>query len=148
MARVVYVDTEAVPYIEDISIGAHRLHGDEPSEAGGADVGPGPYEFLLAALGACTCITVRMYAESRHWPLEAVHISLMHAKAHADDCAACETEVRMIDKIEMTISLTGDLSEDQQRRLREIAGRCPVHRTLTCTTQIHTTFTPNQTPES
>ena len=139
MARVVYVDTEAVPYLEDIAIGGHRLHGDEPSEAGGGDAGPSPYEFLLAALGTCTCITVRMYAQSRHWPLVAVHISLTHAKVHADDCAASATEVRMLDRIDMAISLLGDLSEDQRRRLLEIAGRCPVHRTLTSTIEIHTT---------
>jgi len=148
LARVVCVDTEAVPYLEDISIGDHRLTGDEPGEAGGADAGPGPYEFLLAALGTCTCITVRMFAERRHWPLEAVHISLMHAKVHADDCVACETEIRMIDRIEMEISLTGDLSEDQRRRLLEIAAQCPVHRTLTSTIHIHASFTPNETPES
>jgi putative redox protein len=139
LARVVYVDTEAVPWLEDISIGAHRLQGDEPAEAGGADAGPSPYEFLLAALGTCTCITVRMYAQSKHWPLEAVHISLTHAKVHADDSAASGVEVRMLDRIEMAISLIGDLSADQQYRLLEIAARCPVHRTLTSTIQIHTT---------
>ena len=102
-------------------------------------------EFLLAALGTCTCITVRMYAQSKRWPLETVHISLTHAKVHADDCAASATKVRMLDKIEMAISLIGNLSEDQQRRLLEIAARCPVHRTLTSTIQIHTTFTPHET---
>jgi putative redox protein len=144
MARVVYVDTQAVPWLEDISIGAHKLQGDEPGEAGGADAGPSPYEFLLAALGTCTCITVRMYAQTKHWPLEAVHISLTHSKIHADDSVASATEVRMLDKIVMAISLIGDLSEDQQRRLLDVAARCPVHRTLTATIQIETTSTPSE----
>jgi putative redox protein len=145
LARVVYVDSEAEPWLEDISIGSHRLQGDEPDEAGGADAGPSPYEFLLAALGTCACITVRMYAQNRSWPLEGVHISLTHAKVHADDCVASATEVRMLDHIEMAISLIGDLSTDQQRRLLQIAGRCPVHRTLTSAIQINTTFLPNET---
>jgi putative redox protein len=138
MSRVVTVDTAQPPYLENISVGVHRLQGDEPNDAGGTDAGPNPYEFLLAALGTCTCISVRMYAERRRWPLEAVHITLTHAKVHADDCAACDGEIRMIDNVELEISLTGDLSEDQRERLLEIAGRCPVHRTLTSTVQIHT----------
>lgn len=138
MSRRVYVDTARSLYVEEIVVGGHRLLADEPSEAGGTDAGPGPYELLLAALGTCTCITVRMYAERRHWPLDAVHVVLRHAKVHPDDCVACETEVRMIDQIEMEITLTGDLSGDQQQRLLEIASKCPVHRTLTSQVKIHT----------
>jgi uncharacterized OsmC-like protein len=138
LSRVVYVDTADPPYLEHVSIGAHRIEADEPGDAGGDDLGPGPYELLLAALGTCTSITVRMYAERKQWPLEAVHIALSHAKVHADDCAACDTEIRTIDCIEMEILLTGDLTEDQQRRLLEIASRCPVHRTLTSAVQIRT----------
>jgi putative redox protein len=142
LSRVVYVDSAGTPYLEDISVGEHRLQADEPNEAGGTDAGPGPYEFMLAALGTCTCISVRMYAERKQWPLEAVQIALRHANVHADDCAACDTELRTIDQIEMEISLTGNLSEGQQRRLLEIARRCPVHRTLISTVQIQTRAVP------
>jgi putative redox protein len=120
------------------SVGPHLLRGDEPSDAGGTDAGPNPYEFLLAALGTCTSITVRMYAERKQWPLEGVHIRLSYAGVHAEDCAECDTEVRMVSVIEMEISFLGNLSEDQQRRLIEIANKCPVHRTLTNTIQIST----------
>ncbi len=79
-----------------------------------------------------------MYAEHRHWPLEAVHVALTHAKVHADDCVACETEVRRVDQIEMEMTLTGGLSGDQRKKLVEIAGKCPVHRTLTSQVKIDT----------
>lgn len=138
MSRKVCVETTRTPYVEEIRVGGHRLLADEPSEAGGTDAGPSPYELLLAALGTCTCITVRMYAERKHWPLEAVHVTLTHAKVHSDDCVACEAEVRLIDRIEMEISLTGALSGEQRQRLVEIAGKCPVHRTLTSEIKIHT----------
>ncbi len=138
MSRRVYVNTTRPPYVEEVSVGSHRLLADEPSEAGGTDAGPGPYEFLLAALGTCTCITVRMYAERKHWPLEAVRVAVTHAKVHSDDCVACETEVRSMDRIEMEITLTGPLSPEQRQRLLDIAGKCPVHRTLTSEVKIHT----------
>lgn len=138
MSRRVCVDSMRSPYAEEIRVGGHRLLADEPSEAGGMDMGPGPYELLLAALGTCTCVTVRMYAERKHWPLEAVHVALTHAKVHAEDCVACETEVRSLDQIEMEISFTGELSDDQRQRLLAIAGKCPVHRTLTSQVRINT----------
>ena len=102
------------------------------------DAGPNPYELLLAALGTCTCITVRMYAERKHWLLEAVQVTLTHAKVHAEDCVACETEAKSLDQIEVEISLTGDLSGEQRQRLLAIAGKCPVHRTLTSQVRIST----------
>ncbi|HEV2271865.1 MAG TPA: OsmC family protein [Steroidobacteraceae bacterium] len=138
MSRRVCVDTTRPPYVEEILVGSHRFRADEPSDAGGTDAGPGPYELLLAALGTCTCITVRMYAERKHWPLEAVRVVLTHAKVHAEDCVACETEVRSLDQIEMEISFTGELSDDQRQRLLAIAGKCPVHRTLTSQVRINT----------
>lgn len=138
MSRKVYVSTMRPPYVEEILVGEHRLLADEPSEAGGTDAGAGPYELLLAALGTCTCITVRMYAERKQWPLEAVHVTLTHAKIHSEDCVACETEVRLVDQIEMEISLTGDLSGEQRQRLLQIAGKCPVHRTLISQVKINT----------
>ena len=97
-----------------------------------------PYELLLAALGACTSMTVRMYAERKQWPLQGVQVSLSYAKVHAEDCAECETKVGMVDRIEVGISFTGDLSEEQQRKLLEIANKCPVHRTLVSRAQIDT----------
>jgi len=138
VSRKVHVDTTRTPYVEEILVAGHRLLADEPTEAGGTDAGPGPYELLLAALGTCTCITVRMYAQRKHWPLEALHVTLTHAKVHAEDCVACETEVRSLDQIEMEIRLTGALSPDQRQRLLDIAGKCPVHRTLTSQVRINT----------
>jgi putative redox protein len=103
---------------------------------GGNDAGPNPYEFLLAALGACTSMTVRMYADRKKWPLDAVRVGLSYAKVHAEDCANCDTEVRMIDEIDVEISFAGSLSDDQRTRLMEIASKCPVHRTLTSQVRI------------
>lgn len=138
MSRKVLVSTTRTRYVEEIVVGGHRLLADEPSEAGGTDAGPGPYELLLAALGTCTCVTVRMYAERKHWPLEAVHVALTHAKVHAEDCVACETEARSLDQIDMEVSFTGELSAEQRQRLLAIAGKCPVHRTLTSQVRINT----------
>ncbi len=114
-----------------ITAGNHTLVADEPSEAGGSDAGPDPYSLLLAALGACTSMTLQVYARRKQWPLEKVEVRLRHSRIHAEDCEACETREGSIDRIERQISLTGQLSEDQRARLLEIAGRCPVHRTLT-----------------
>ncbi len=140
MSRNVTVDDGAVRYSQTISAGPHLLRGDEPVDAGGSDTGPNPYELLLAALGSCASITVRMYADRTQWPLESVHIELSYGGAHAEDSAACETETGMITGIEMEVSFVGDLSEQQRQRLLEIANRCPVHRTLTSRIQIRGTL--------
>jgi putative redox protein len=113
-----------------VTLGQHRLRADEPVSVGGDDSGPGPYDLLLAGLGACTSMTVRMYAEQKKWPLEHVTVDLKHDKVHAADCAECETREGKIDKIERVLTLEGDLDEAQRARLLEIAGKCPVHRTL------------------
>jgi len=134
----VRVDGGRLRYVQKITVGSHVLLADEPGEVGGADAGPNPYELLLAALGACAGITVQMYADRKQWPLEEAHIVLSWARVHAKDCAECDTEVGMVDGIEMEISFSGDLSEDQRRRLTEIANKCPVHRTLSSPIQIHT----------
>jgi putative redox protein len=117
-------------YAQNISIGSHLLQGDEPVSAGGNDVGPNPYELLLAALGTCASITLRMYANRHEWPLESVHIELSYARVHADDCSACDKELKLVDGIEIELSLVGELSQSQRQRLMEIANKCPVHRML------------------
>lgn len=110
--------------------GRHRWLADEPVSVGGDDLGPGPYELLLSALGACTVMTLRMYAKRKDWPLVRVQALLRHAKVHAEDCAHCETEKGQIDRIERVITLEGELDVAQRARLLEIADKCPVHRTL------------------
>jgi len=109
----------------------HRLPADEPRDVGGTETGPSPYGYLLGALGACTSMTLRIYAQRKQLPLDRVSVSLTHARVHARDCADCETEAGHVDVIRRRIALAGDLSEAQQDRLLDIADKCPVHRTLT-----------------
>jgi putative redox protein len=123
-------ETGAARFSQLIVAGRHRLRADEPVAAGGDDSGPSPYELLLAALGACTSMTLRMYAAQKQWPLERVMVDLRHEKIHAADCEQCETKDGRIDRIERTIRIEGPLEPDQRARLLEIADRCPVHRTL------------------
>ena len=108
----------------------HALVADEPKSLGGTDAGPTPYDYLLAALGGCTAMTLRMYADRKGWPLESVTVRLSQERIHATDCEECETEEGRIDRIEREIELEGPLEEEQRRRLLEIADMCPVHRTL------------------
>jgi putative redox protein len=123
-----------------ISAGGHALRADEPVSAGGTDTGPGPYDFLLSGLGACTAMTVRMYADRKKWPLTNVHVVLRHSKIHAEDCADCEQADRKIDVITRHIRFDGALDDTQRTRLLEIADKCPVHRTLTSKIRIETTL--------
>ena len=134
----VIVRGHATGLAQEIETGRHRLVADEPVEAGGTDTGPSPYELLLAALGACTSMTLSMYAQRKHWPLERVTVRLRHDKIHAKDCAECETREGMLDRIEREISLTGPLDAEQRERLLAIANRCPVHRTLVSEVDIRT----------
>lgn len=115
---------------QEVWAGRHTLTADEPEALGGADAGPDPYQLLLAALGSCTSITMRMYAERRQWPLEHVEVRLRHCRVHAKDCAECEQKEGFLDRIEKEIVLGGPLSDDQVQRLGEIAEKCPVNRTL------------------
>ena len=117
-------------YTNEVYSGTHRLLADEPVNAGGNDRGPDPYKLLLAALGACTSMTLRMYAQHKNLPLTGVSVKLRHAKIHAEDCEDCETKAGRLDQIERTISVQGDLDDAQRQRLLEIAEKCPVHRTL------------------
>jgi putative redox protein len=115
---------------QQITVGRHTFFADEPEEAGGSDSGPDPYSLLLAALGACTAMTLQMYARRKEWPLERVEVSLRHSHVHAVDCQECSTKGGKLDRIERYISLAGPLSDEQRARLFEIAKRCPVHKTL------------------
>ena len=114
----------------EMEVGGHELVADEPTSFGGTDAGPTPYDFLLAALGSCTTMTLRMYADRKGWPLESVTVRLSQERIHATDCEECETEEGRIDRIEREIELEGPLDGKQRRRLLEIADMCPVHRTM------------------
>jgi putative redox protein len=130
-------------YAQLVNAGRHRFRADEPLAAGGDDTGPTPYELVLAGLGACTSMTLRMYAAQKQWPLERVTIDLTHEKIHAADCAQCETREGKLDRIERVIRIEGPLDPAQRTRLMEIADRCPVHRTLHSEVSIVTIETPS-----
>lgn len=123
-------ETREGKYTQRIAAAGHLLFADEPVSAGGLGSGPSPYDLLLAGLGACTAMTLRMYADMKKLPLERVQVELRHEKIHAQDCADCETKEGKVDRIERVIRLDGDLDEAQQQKLLEIANKCPVHRTL------------------
>ena len=129
-------------FTEHLLDGRHRLIADEPVAAGGKDRGPGPYELLLMALGACTTMTLRLYADRKRWPLERVSVRLRHAKIYAQDCADCETRDGYLDHITKNISLQGPLNAEQRLRLLEISELCPVQKTLKSEVHIETRFTP------
>jgi len=136
--NVVVRETRDSKFQQSISVGPHRLIADEPIAAGGEDTGPGPYDFLLAGLGACTSMTMRLYADRKSLPLERTTVTLRHSKIHAQDCAECETKEGMLDQIERVIAMEGALDTEQRKKLMEIADKCPVHRTLTSEIRIVT----------
>jgi putative redox protein len=121
-----------------IEAGGHSLVADEPVSAGGTGSGPSPYDHLLAALGSCTAMTLRLYADRKAWPLEDVVVTLRHSRIYAQDCADCEKKTGRIDVIEREITLVGMLDDEQRARLLEIADHCPVHRTLTGEIKVRT----------
>ena len=131
-------ETRQGKFQQGITIGPHRLVADEPVDVGGMDSGPTPYDLLLAGLGACTAMTVRLYADAKQLPLDRVSVDLMHTKTYATDCAECETKDGKIDRIERVVKLEGDLDGTTRAKLLEIANKCPVHRTLNSETWIPT----------
>jgi uncharacterized OsmC-like protein len=116
---------------QKIISGKHRFEGDEPADVGGADSAPTPYDYLLAALGTCTSMTIGWHARKRKIPLDAIIVSLWQSRIHAKDCEDCMTKEGMLDRIEVQIELKGQLTQQQHNTLMEAASRCPVHRTLT-----------------
>jgi putative redox protein len=130
--QVVVAETGEGRFTQRIRAGRHELRADEPeSVPGGLDTGPNPYDYLLAGLGACTAMTLRLYAEHKQLPLERVEVHLQHQRIHAKDCEDCETKQGQLDQIERSLVVAGTLDDAQRQRLLEIADRCPVHRTLT-----------------
>lgn len=136
--QVVVQETRKSRFNQTIAVGPHRLVADEPVTAGGEDAGPGPYDFLLAGLGACTSMTMRLYADRKSLPLDRVTVTLKHSKIYAKDCEECETRDGMLDQIDRVITMDGNLDAEQRKKLMEIADKCPVHRTLTSEIRIVT----------
>jgi len=131
-------ETRRGKFQQEVILGDHRLLADEPVKDGGLDSGPGPYDLLLAALGACTSMTVRLYADLKRIPLTRTQVRLHHEKIYATDCAECETKEGRIDRIDRAIAFEGDLTAQQRKQLLEIADKCPVHRTLKSEVDIRT----------
>jgi putative redox protein len=126
----VVVRSNASGFLQEVVSGKHHLRVDEPVSVGGSDAAPGPYDYLLIALGVCTSMTVGLYARRKQWPLENITVSLRHSRIHAEDCEECK-QGGMLDRIDVEVELTGSLSAEQHAKLMEIAAICPVHRTLT-----------------
>ncbi len=127
----IVVRGDAGSFKQEITAGKHRFVADEPASAGGGDTGPDPYDYLLAALGVCTSMTVGLYARRKQLPLENITVSLWHSRIHAKDCEECATKEGMLDRIDAEVELSGSLTDEQHAKLMEIAAKCPVHRTLT-----------------
>jgi uncharacterized OsmC-like protein len=136
--REAVVQGSAGGFRQEVTVAGHRLVVDEPRALGGSDTGPSPYDLLISALGACTSMTLSLYARRKQWPLEAVTVRLRHSKIHAIDCADCDTKGGMLDGIERDVELHGDLSAEQRAQLLDIANKCPVHKTLRSEINIRT----------
>jgi putative redox protein len=136
--RVTVQESGQSKFQQEVTVGPHYLIADEPASAGGQDSGPNPYDFLLTGLGACTSMTMRMYADRKSLPLDRVTVTLNHSKIYAKDCEECETKTGMLDQIERVIAIEGNLDAEQRSKLMEIADKCPVHRTLTSEVRIVT----------
>jgi len=128
---VVVVRGGAQGFVQEITAGRHHLVADEPAAAGGTDRGASPYDLLMAALGACMSMTIGLYARTRKWPLESVVVRLTHSRVYAKDCLDCVVrDDTLLDRIDTAVQLSGALTPEQERKLMEVAHKCPVHRTL------------------
>ena len=141
MSTVEVVESGRGKFAVDITVGSNTLVADEPADKGGNDLGPAPHEMLLAGLGACTVMTLRMYADHKKIPLKAVQVRLSRRKINAADCPDCVTKEGEVEEMTREITLVGDLDEATRARLLEIANKCPVHRTLTGEIKIRTALT-------
>ncbi|GAA4000309.1 hypothetical protein GCM10022408_09210 [Hymenobacter fastidiosus] len=135
-AVVVKVGPEAL--VADVQAGRHTYFVDEPVPVGGQDRGPTPYDLLLSALGACTAITLRLYATQKKWPLEGIEVRLSHQRVHAQDCEQCEQSGQMLEEVRKELRLIGPLSDEQRQRLEAISQKCPVQKTLMSSLRIVT----------
>lgn len=139
-AVVVKVGPEALT--ADVQAGRHTWFADEPASVGGQDRGPTPYDLLLSALGACTAITLRLYASRKQWPLEGIEVRLRHGRVHGQDCEKCEENGPLLEQVDKELHLLGPLSEEQRQRLETISSKCPVQKTLQASLRIVTTLAP------
>ncbi|MFN2622942.1 MAG: OsmC family protein [Chthoniobacterales bacterium] len=142
----VVVRGNARSFLQGIVVGKHHLVADEPVAFGGRDEGPGPYDYLLTALGVCTSMTIGLYARKKEFPLEDIIVSLHHSRIHAKDCDDCETKEGMLDRIEVQVEMSGPLTPEQHARLMAVAAKCPVHRTLTSEIDIQLRSAPAAAP--
>jgi uncharacterized OsmC-like protein len=138
----VVVHGTARDFFQKIVTGEHHLEADEPRDVGGNDAAPTPYDYILAALGSCTSMTIGWYARKKNIPVEEIQVSLWQSRIHAKDCEDCLTKQGMVDQIELEIALKGNLTEQQHAMLMDAAARCPVHRTLTSEIKIKTRSSP------
>lgn len=136
--EVIVRESSQGKYTQEIIAGDHVLTADEPIAAGGNDLGPSPYDFLLAALGTCTSMTIRAYADFKNIPVDKIVVKLTNKKIYIEDCKDCENNNSRIDHIDRVIELSGNLTQEQREKLLEIANKCPVHRTLTSKIEIAT----------
>lgn len=139
---VLVSETGAGKFQQSVEVGPHRLTADEPVAAGGLDSGPNPYDFLAIALAACTSMTLRIYVARKGWPIGRISVEVSHAKVHAADCAECEGREGRVDRFDRVIYVDGDLAPDVAAKLIEIAGKCPVHRTLEQSSVVATRLAP------
>ncbi len=136
-------ETGTGKFTQNVRVGAHTLLADEPQNMGGDDLGPAPHDYVLAGLGACTSMTIRMYADRKKIPLENVFVKLSRRKIKAEDCSDCATTEGEVEEMTREIHLSGDLDDATRTRLLEIANKCPVHRTLSGEIKIRSSLAPS-----